>query len=71
VNALQPFIGSLVDTPIFMLGSQEEGGDHGAVYDVPSTERDLKPKLRPDVDRKKLRDQINAKYENTLRYLGR
>ena len=41
------------------------------VYDVPSTERDLKAKPRPDVDRKKLRDQINAKYENTLRYLGR
>lgn len=41
------------------------------VYHAPSPERTLKAKPRSNVDRKELREQINAKYENTLRYLGR
>jgi hypothetical protein len=31
----------------------------------------LKAKPRPEVDVKALREEINARYENTLRYLGR
>lgn len=41
-------------------------------YQTPVVERKvLKPKPRPETDRKQLRDDINARYENTLSYLGR
>lgn len=33
--------------------------------------RTLKAKPRRDIDRTALRADINARYENTLRYLGR
>lgn len=33
--------------------------------------RKIKAKPRPELDRKALRDDINARYENTLRHLGR
>lgn len=41
-------------------------------YTAPVEEhRTLKPRRRPDVDRKALRADINARYDNTLRCLGR
>jgi hypothetical protein len=41
-------------------------------YRAPVEERrKLVAKPQPDIDRKALRDDINKRYENTLRYLGR
>ena len=41
-------------------------------YLAPVDERQkLKAKPRPDMDREALRADINQRYENTLRYLGR
>ena len=41
-------------------------------YQAPVEERPaLKANPRPNVDRKELRAEINARYENTLRHLGR
>lgn len=41
-------------------------------YRTPVEEHEtFKAKPRRDVDRKALRDSINTRYENTLRYLGR
>ncbi len=43
-----------------------------AAYQPPVTERKgLKAKPRPDTDREQLRADINARYENSLKYLGR
>lgn len=43
-----------------------------AEYPLPVVEHPvLKAKPRPETDRKNLRAEINARYENTLRYLGR
>ena len=41
-------------------------------YHAPVEERPvLKAKPQEKIDRKALREEINARYENTLRYLGR
>lgn len=43
-----------------------------AAYQTPIVDRKaLKARPRPGTDRKQLRDDINARYENTLSYLGR
>jgi len=41
-------------------------------YQTPVIERrELKARPRPEMDRGQLRADISARYENTLRYLGR
>lgn len=41
-------------------------------YQTPVVNRKvIKAKPRPETDREKLRDDINTRYENSLRYLGR